>query len=228
MRKLALLGAATAVALAAAPGIASERRATIPSEIDVLGFSTSPAADGRILTPRPACLANRRVRIFARTASGPVLISTDRSSDNGFWGGAGPAEDVDGVRAVLKPKRLGPGRRCGGSIDEVSVPRAPATRLGGTTYPTDVHLGTSALGDNPFVTGSLTTRKKCRANRKIRINAIIDDESFLIDTDRSSDNGYFGGGGSAPGANGIRVNAPAKRLGPGRRCGAGSAATIIN
>jgi hypothetical protein len=217
---IAVMGAALEAGGASAGG--GSLRATFPSTVEVTRIVfIQPAGSGEVHAARDSCLSNRAVRIIALTDAGPVRISRDRSSDNGFWGGEGPAANVNGIRAVMAPKRLGPGKRCRGDTDEFSI-RPAAREARRETFPTQIELLQLNVGEKTFVNGILTARATCRANRRVRIAAITDGQPRLVDTDRASDNGYFGGGGTAPGATGVRASAPVKRLGPNRRCAAAS------
>jgi hypothetical protein len=59
--------------------------------INFLGIGTGVFAEGQLISPKPACMAGRKVLIIAITPNGNRVVDTDRSSDNGFYGGEGRA-----------------------------------------------------------------------------------------------------------------------------------------
>lgn len=220
MLRAALLGLAAGVFWVPHAGAV-----TVKSTIEISGYGYDldrGAMDGTIQSPRGACLANRKVRMSTRNGES-LLLSIDRSSNNGFWGGTGTVDSPTDFVAKLLPKPLGKDRRCGGDADVSTLTRQ---RTGGapqaTTFPTQVAIRGAGIGDSISVNGVVIARRACRENRTVRIIALTDGDNPLIDVDRASDNGYFGGGGPAPGADGVRAVAPAVNLAPGRRCAAGS------
>jgi hypothetical protein len=58
--------------------------------------------------------------------------------------------------------------------------------------------------------------RKCVSGRTVKIVSLTPDGPRVIDTDRTSRNGFFFGGGSFGnnGVNGVRVKAPRSRVGP--------------
>lgn len=222
MRKRALL--TTAAGLAAwAAWSSTAAAATVPSAVEIRGFGydlNSGAMNGIVESPRAACLRNRTVRMWTVTDGVRRALSVDRSSDNGFWGGSGTVDPSEPptFHARMKPKRLGPTRRCAGDSD-VRTPGGGKGAFRRVIYPTGIGIGGAAIGETVLIDGKVTAREACRKNRRVRIVAVTPGGNFRVDVDRASDNGFFGGGGQPPEpATGARVIAPEKRLGPGKRC----------
>jgi hypothetical protein len=220
MRRRAALAVASTIGFVA--WVSPAAAVTVPSDVEIRGFGfdlTNGVMQGRVESPRDACLRNRIVRMSTVTDGEPLPLDRDRSSDNGYWGGEGPVVPGDEIRfrVRMKPKRLGPHRRCAGDAD-VRIP-GPGRLAARVTYPTSLFLGGASLGVSVHVEGRVVAREACRRNRRVRITALTPAGDFFMGTDRASDNGYFGGGGTPPeAANGLTVVAPTKRLGPGRRC----------
>ena len=223
MRKLGLTGAAVLATFAT--GMSTAAAATVPSTVEIEGYGydlNRGAMHGVVESPRAACLKNRVVRMSTETDGERRPLSVDRSSDNGFWGGEGTIEPGDPVifRAKLLPKRLGPNRRCAGDTHE-RVAGGPMRAR--TTYPTSIGIDGASIGNSVSADGRVSAREACRKNRRVRIIALTPGGDFLVDADRASDNGFFGGGGESPEhADGVRASAPVKRLGAGKRCAAAS------
>jgi hypothetical protein len=92
------------------------------------GIGTGVFAEGQVISPKPACAAARRVLIIAITPSGNRVVDTDRTSDNGFYGGGGRAPGAGRpVGAKVKAPRRVIGKRghrlvCRGDAFAVHIP----------------------------------------------------------------------------------------------------------
>jgi hypothetical protein len=90
-----------------------------------------------------------------------------------------------------------------------TVAAAPA---GAVSHPTEVTVDFAGIGTEVFVEGRvLSSKQACQARRKVRIIAIAPDGNEVVDRDRTSDNGFYGGGGTAEGRDrptGVKVKAP--------------------
>jgi hypothetical protein len=50
-------------------------------------------ASGGLTSPQPRCLPNRKVRVLFNYGSGFVPVDVARSSDRGYFAGAGPSQN---------------------------------------------------------------------------------------------------------------------------------------
>jgi hypothetical protein len=82
----AVLGGCTTSALAGAR--------SFPTEVTMnfTGISTGVFVEGQVISPKRACMGGRRVLIIAITPNGNRVVDTDRTSNNGFYGGEGRAQ----------------------------------------------------------------------------------------------------------------------------------------
>ena len=96
-------------------------RTTFPTSIGLLtaGSGDSVSALG-VITARKACRKDRRVAIIALRSEGNETIDVDHASDNGYFGGGGPAPDSEGVRVSAPAKPLGDGDQCAAASDEAA------------------------------------------------------------------------------------------------------------
>ena len=85
---------------------------------------------------------------------------------------------------------------------------APA---GAASHPTEVTLDFVGIGTGVFVEGQVISPKPaCEAGRKVLIIAITPNGNQVVDADRTSDNGFYGGGGTPHGSDrptGVKVKA---------------------
>jgi hypothetical protein len=115
-RVLAVAVVGGALAGCATPALAQARSFPTEVTVNIAAFGRGVFAEGQLLSPKRACLAGRKVLIVAITPSGNEVVETDRSSDNGFYGGRGRA------RGGRRPTGL-----------KVKVPRAVLGRPGDRT-----------------------------------------------------------------------------------------------
>jgi hypothetical protein len=210
------------VAIGASPAHAAERRATIKSTVDLTGTSFSPGtagANGSILSKRAACLSKRVVRITAILAGERMVLSTDVSSLNGYWGGDGASDPPDELRARMKPKRLSKRKRCSGDRDSLVLRRATARE----TIPSVLQYQQLAYaGDQVGGAGNIDSSRRCRARRTVKVFDFDDGvRGPLRARDVSSRNGWWGAFGPST-SQGVRLSLLPKRLGSGDRCGGDS------
>jgi hypothetical protein len=129
MRKLlavALVGAAFGGWTTSAPAAVR----SFPTEVTMnfTGIGTGVFVEGQVISPKPACATGRRVLIIAITPSGNRVVDTDRTSDNGFYGGGGRALGAGRpVGAKVKVLRKVSGKRghrfvCRGDAFAVRIP----------------------------------------------------------------------------------------------------------
>jgi hypothetical protein len=232
MRKLALIGIVVLAGLALAPAVEAAPRAKVPSSLQENGLGYGPGEanlEGFVESERAACLRNRHIRIFAIRQNGsPKLISVDRSSLNGFWGGEGETSVPKAFRAVMKPRDLSRRKTCGGDRIRVPVPSGPGRPAAREELPTTVDLDGGQLSPTFVSTdGVIQARRACRSKRRVDLLALTTGEPELVDFDRASRNGYFGGGGPTENANGIRALAPAKNIRGPHTCAEGSDAILF-
>jgi hypothetical protein len=90
-----------------------------------------------------------------------------------------------------------------------TVAAAPA---GAVSHPTEVTVDFAGIGTGVFVEGRvLSSKQACQARRKVLIIAITPNGNQVVDQDRTSDNGFYGGGGTPDGSDrptGVKVKAP--------------------
>ena len=110
--------ASDAVTVPTGPG--ARPRTTFPTAVGIFGAGIGDTvfAVGRV-TARQACRKNRRIAIVALRDEGDMTVDADRASDNGYFGGGGPAPSSEGVRAVAAQKPLGGGDRCAAASAQV-------------------------------------------------------------------------------------------------------------
>jgi hypothetical protein len=96
--------------------------------VNFAGIGIGVFAEGQVISPRPVCEGGRKVLIIAITPNGNQLVETDRTSDNGFYGGGGTPRGADrptGVK-VKAPrttfKRHGQRHVCKGGAYAVHIP----------------------------------------------------------------------------------------------------------
>lgn len=129
MRRILTIALAVAVlaaaAAATATGAVSDRTEVT---VNFAGIGTGVFVEGQVLSPRPACEAGRKVLIIAITPNGNQLVDSDRTSDNGFYGGGGTPSGPDrptGVK-VKAPRTTFAGHRrrhvCKGGAYSVHIP----------------------------------------------------------------------------------------------------------
>jgi hypothetical protein len=101
-------------------GPGGRARTTFPTTVGIFGAAIGDTdfAVGRV-TARGACRKNRRVEIVALRNEGDLTVDADRASDNGYFGGGGPAPSSEGVRARAPQKALGGGDRCAAASADV-------------------------------------------------------------------------------------------------------------
>ena len=227
MRSTPLVLGALIAGLALAPEGDAAPRATVPSSLAVSGLGYGPGEanlEGSIQSQRAACLLNRRVMIFAIPQNGKAKrISIDRSSLNGFWGGEGESTVPKALRAVMRPRDINRRKTCTGDRIRVQVPTGPGLGTARQELPTTLLLG-GASSSPTFIStgGTITARKACRAKRRVDIFALTSGGPALVDFDRASRNGYFGGGGQTTDPTGVRALAPAKDIPGPDTCAEGS------
>jgi hypothetical protein len=201
--------------LASAPAAEATPRAKLPSSLEANGLGYGPGEanlEGFVESGRAACLKNRRVSIFSiRQNGGAKLISVDRSSRNGFWGGSGETSTPKAFRAVMPPRDISRRKTCAGDRLRVQVPTGPGRPR--VEFPTTLSLdGSTASPTSVSTEGVIEARKPCRAKRRVDLFALTTGGPQFFGFDRASRNGYFGGEGAATDANGARAVAPAKDL----------------
>ncbi len=108
MRRILIIAiAATALGTIAAPAAAGAASHPTEVTIDFAGIGTGVFVEGQVISPKRACEAGRKVLIVAITPNGNELVDTDRTSDNGFYGGGGQAQDPDRPTGVkVKAPRI--------------------------------------------------------------------------------------------------------------------------
>jgi hypothetical protein len=100
------------------------RQATYDSWVDIAAATIGLKfvhAEGQVLSQKAKCFANRPVKISAITESGNVQVDADKASDNGHWGGEGPAQDPIGVKAKAPAKTVG-GDKCASASEQITAP----------------------------------------------------------------------------------------------------------
>ncbi len=122
--------AAAGAALSAIVAPASAVAAFHPTEVtvDFAGIGTGVFVEGQVISPKRACETGRKVSIIAITPNGNQEVDTDRTSDNGFYGGGGTPRGPDrptGVK-VKAPRatfvRHGHRHVCRGDAYAVHIP----------------------------------------------------------------------------------------------------------
>ena len=177
------------------------------------------STNGNIESNRARCLRKRTVKISRVLDGKRLLLSTDRSSRNGYWGGTGETAYPDSFKIKLKPRRLSRKHRCGGDtfIYEVGGMRAAAreTFPGELQYSTSTYAGTTGVGGE----GNIVTANRCLSGRRVEVYAAEGETRTFAAFDISSKNGYWGASGSVSGP-GVEYRLKGKRLGRGaNRCG---------
>jgi hypothetical protein len=124
---VAVIGAALGVWVTSS-ALAGLRSFRTEVTLNFAGISTGVFTEGQVISPKSACEAGRKVLIIAITPSGNRVVDTDRTSDNGFYGGGGRAPGagrpigvkVKAPRAVIGKR----GRRsvCRGDAFAVRIP----------------------------------------------------------------------------------------------------------
>lgn len=129
MRRMLIVAiAGVALGVAAAPAVARVVSDRTEVTVNFAGIGTGVFAEGQVLSPRPACEAGRKVLIIAITPNGNQVVETDRTSDNGFYGGGGTPRGPDrptGVKVkALRTTFAGHRRRhvCKGGAYAVHIP----------------------------------------------------------------------------------------------------------
>lgn len=129
MRRMLIVAiAGTALAAGIAPAAAGAASHPTEVTIDFAGIGTGVFVEGRVISPKQACQAGRKVRIIAITPNGNEVVDADRTSANGFYGGGGTPRGPDrptGVKVkALRATFVRHGHRhvCKGDAFAVHIP----------------------------------------------------------------------------------------------------------
>ena len=177
------------------------------------------STNGIIESNRARCLRKRTVKINRVLDGKRLLLSTDRSSRNGYWGGSGETAYPDSFKIKLKPRRLSRKHRCGGDtfIYEVGGMRAAARE----TFPGEIQYTILAYAGNEVgAAGNITSpATRCLSQRRLEV---FDFDDLVRGPRRAFDvtskNGYYGAFGDST-SQGVALVLKARQLRPGRRCG---------
>ena len=120
MKKIVVSLCALALAV---PALASAHDTTFESTVSIdyvdgpamKGVANPLFVGGLVSSEKPACIANRRVKLYVLTnvpvKRGPTadreLVDIDRTSDNGAWSGFGDFQGADGAMAKVVKKDIG-------------------------------------------------------------------------------------------------------------------------
>jgi hypothetical protein len=106
-KHITLLLALFATAAMAAPAHATKYRSNVKILVAVMDADVT-FFDGKVTSPKPACVEGRKVRLYLKRDGDDKLIGIDRATDEGFWNIRSPDAGAGTYYARVKRKTVGP------------------------------------------------------------------------------------------------------------------------